>query len=160
MTPAQLQDELVAALESVFGDDDHLKTSNGEFRAPRIYKQDLPTPESNDDEDTDGDEFAPYIIVRLGDGTFEDWGEALKVNVIFIICTYDPTPDRQGTRDVMSIISRIYRRFASHPHAGNFTCELPIEWALQNEVETHPYYFGGVEITFKCPGVLIEDPLA
>ena len=164
MTPEALQDALVKALREEFGADDYLQTNTGAHRAPNIYKQDVPIPQCDDDEDEDEDIDAedvlvPYIIVRLSDGTFDDWGEALHVGVTIIVCTYDNSPDRQGSRDVLSILSRIFRKFAANPHVGNFTCALPIEWALQAEVETHPYYFGGMQLSFSCPGVLIEDPL-
>ena len=160
MTPEALQDALAEALRAEFSADDYLQTNTGERRAPNIYKQDVPIPQSDDDEDIDAEDLlVPYIIVRLTDGTFDDWGEALHVGVVLIVCTYDNAPDRQGSRDVMSILSRIYRRFASNPHVGNFTCELPIEWALQTEARTDPYYFGGLQLKFSCPGILIEDPL-
>lgn len=157
MTPMDLQDQLVADLKELFENTDYLMTMSGERRAPIVYKQDLPVPQNND-EDTD-DDVAPYIIVRIGDGTFDTWGEAVHVSVMIIVCTYDNSEDRQGVRDVMGMLARIYHKFAAWPHVGNFTCELPIEWAVQHEIDTHPYYFGGVSMTWSCPGTLIEDPL-
>lgn len=161
MTPELFLDNMVEALREIFGNDDYLLTVNGTLKALAVFPNDLPIPQGNDmdDEDVDTDIYVPYIIARIQDGSFEDWGEAHKVRVTLIICTYDPDTNRQGWRDVMSIITRIFRRFAADPHVGNFTCELPIEWAKQDEVETYPYYFGGMQLSFSGPGVLIEDPL-
>ena len=57
------------------------------------------------------------------------------------------------------MIERIYHRFARCPDLGNFRAEVPVSWALQDETDTYPQYFGAMDMVFSCPGVRIEDPL-
>lgn len=159
MTPAFLQEAIMEELRKEF-EHTELPTRNGERKPLNIYRQDVPIPSGSDDEDFDVEEQAiPYIIVRISDGTFDERGEAMHVGITLIVCTFDGEKDRQGFQDVLSIITRIYRRFGAKPHIGNFMCELPIEWALQTELDTYPFYFGAMQLTFSCPGIRIEDPL-
>lgn len=158
-TPSELQDALCEWLEDTLRNY-RLPTRSGERRNLRIFKQDLPVPSGNDD-DVDQDSLqAPYIIVRISNGNFESWTDLHHVSVILVMCIVDETTDRQGYRDLLSIIQKIYRRMAAWPHINNFTCEVPIEWALQDEIETYPYYYGAMQLTFGLPGVRQEDPLA
>lgn len=157
MTPDFLQEAIIGELRDEFRDLT-LPTRTGERSSLNFFRQDVPIPLGSDDED-DADPAIPYIIVRISDGTFDDHKEAMHVGVALIICVYDEGQDKHGHRDVLSIITRIYRRLGAVPHIGPFMCELPIEWALQTELDTYPYYFGAVQLTFSIPGVRLEDPL-
>ena len=159
MTPEQLQDAIKDWLEELLRNYT-LPTRSGERRPIRIFKQDLPIPSENDEDVDTDDVMAPYGIVRISTGTFGDWTDSLHVSVILILCVVDEAKERQGCRDLLSVITKIYRNIAANPHIGNFTCETPIEWALQDEVETYPYYYGAMQLTFSLPGVRLEDPLA
>ena len=160
MTPESLLDMLVSDL-TVLLSDCLLPTKTGARRAPKVNKHDLPVPQLDDeDEDADTEDVtAPFVIVRATGGTFDDWSDLHHVGIAIIICTYDDTPDRQGTSDVLGVIERIYHRFARCPDLGNFRAEVPISWALQDETDTYPQYFGAMDMVFSCPGVRIEDPL-
>lgn len=159
MTPDFLQEAIIAALREEFKDL-ALPSRTGELKPLNFYRQDVPTPMGSDDEEEEvEDQAIPYIVVRITDGTFDDHKEAMHVSVALIISTYDEGQDKQGFRDVLSIITRIYRRLGANPHMGPFMCELPVEWALQTELETYPYHYGGMQLTFSIPGVRIEDPL-
>ena len=116
MTPEIFLDMLVSDL-TVLLSDCLLPTKTGARRAPKVYKHDLPVPQMDDeDEDADAEDVtAPFVIVRATGGTFDDWSDLHHVGVAIIICTYDDTPDRQGTSDVLGVIERIYHRFARCP---------------------------------------------
>ena len=119
MTPEIFLDRLVSDL-TVLLSDCLLPTKTGARRAPKVYMHDLPVPQMDDeDEDADAEDVtAPFVIVRATGGTFDDWSDLHHVGVAIIICTYDDTPDRQGTSDVLGVIERIYHRFARCPALG------------------------------------------
>ena len=137
-----------------------LPTVSGERRKIKIYSQDLNIP---DDEDEDIDiemATAPYVIVRITDGFQESWDSALQVNVVFIVCIYAKDTNKEGTKDVITIINKLYQSFAERPNIDEFEVEPPIEWTLQTDVDTYPYFFGAVSIGFNCPAARRIDEFA
>lgn len=150
MTADVLQEKLIKRVEKVL-ESLELPTVSGERRKIKIYSQDLNIPD-DEDEDTDIETAtAPYIIVRITDGFQETWDSALQVNVVFIICTYAKDTDKEGTKDIITIINKLYQSFAERPNIDEFEAEPPIEWTLQTDVDTYPYFFGAVSIGFNCP---------
>jgi len=150
LTADVLQEKLIKRVKKVL-ESLELPTVSGERRKIKIYSQDLNIP---DDEDEDSDietATAPYIIVRITDGFQETWDSALQVNVVFIICIYAKDTDKEGTKDIMTIINKLYQSFAESPNIDEFEAEPPIEWTLQTDVDTYPYFFGAVSIGFNCP---------
>ena len=159
MTADILQEKLIKRVGKVLANLE-LPTVSGEGRKIKIYSQDLNIP---DDEDEDIDietTIAPYVIVRITDGFQESWDSALQVNVVFIICTYAKDTDKEGTKDVMTIINKLYQSFAEYPNIDEFEAEPPIEWTLQTDVDTYPYFFGAVSIGFNCPAARRIDEFA
>ena len=159
MTADILQEKLIKRVEKVL-ENLELPTVSGERRKIKIYSQDLNIP---DDEDEDIDiemATAPYVIVRITDGFQESWDSALQVNVVFIICIYAKDTDKEGTKDVMTIINKLYQSFAECPNVDEFEAEPPIEWTLQTDVDTYPYFFGAVSIGFNCPAARRIDEFA
>ncbi len=159
MTADILQEKLIKRVGKVLANLE-LPTVSGERRKIKIYSQDLHIP---DDEDEDVDietATAPYVIVRITDGFQESWDSALQVNVVFIICTYAKDTDKEGTKDVMTIINKLYQSFAERPNTDEFEVEPPIEWTLQTDVDTYPYFFGAVSIGFNCPAARRIDEFA
>ena len=154
-----MQEKLIKRVGKVLGNLE-LPTVSGERRKIKIYSQDLNIP---DDEDEDSDietATAPYVIVRITDGFQETWDSALQVNVVFIICIYSKDTDKDGTKDVMTIINKLYQSFAENPNIDEFEAEPPIEWTLQTDVDTYPYFFGAVSIGFNCPAARRIDEFA
>lgn len=159
MTADILQEKLIKRVEKVLKNLE-LPTVSGERRKIKVYSQDLHIP---DDEDEDIDietATTPYVIVRITDGFQETWDSALQVNVVFIICIYAKDTDKEGTKDVMTIINRLYQSFAERPNIDEFEAEPPIEWTLQTDVDTYPYFFGAVSIGFNCPAARRIDEFA
>nr|DAY71556.1 MAG TPA: tail completion protein [Caudoviricetes sp.] len=154
-----MQEKLIKRVGKVL-ENLELPTVSGERRKIKIYSQDLDIP---DDEDEDIDietATAPYVIVRITDGFQESWDSALQVNVVFIICIYAKDTNKEGTKDVMTIINKLYQSFAERPNIDEFEVEPPLEWTLQTDVDTYPYFFGAVSIGFNCPAARRIDEFA
>lgn len=139
-TPQLCQDALIEMLKELFAG--KLFCGQEGRKALKIYKQDLPIPQSDDaDVDTDKAE-APYIVVRMTGGQIEDDDSPQTVDFSLIVCAYDTGLDREGWQDVANIKEDIIQRVCKAPYFGGaFTVLKPITWALQED-DTHPYYFG------------------
>lgn len=169
MVATFLQSDLADELKKILKDF-RLKNPKGESCSVNIFEQFLPMPEPADageippeflengliDQKTAPDPY-PYIIVRVDDGEIADENSAQMVNITLIIGTYDPDYDKQGHKDTLNIISKIYERFAKMPVLnGKYTIQYPILWTLQDE-ESYPFYFGGMNLAFEIAAVRRED---
>ena len=86
-TPQLCQDAMIEMLKELFAD--KLFCGQEGRKALKIYKQDLPIPQSDDaDVDTDKAE-APYIVVRMTGGQIEDDDSPQTVDFSLIVCAYD-----------------------------------------------------------------------
>lgn len=144
-------------------------SSAGDKRPIRVYPQDLPIIEGNDETEDRTEEIPePYIIVRTNEGNIPDANSAQEVDLILVICVYDNNPNRQGYRDVLHIIQEIYGRYAKNPlvrikpdsggaAGGPYAIKFPIKWVTQQD-DTHPYYFGAMSLKFEAPAVRQEVP--
>ena len=156
-TPFDLQDALCVEIKKLFADFP-LKDARGNRTALNVYAQDLPETETDDE---DGTEPTPYCIVKLIDGTAG--GGNNSVRVILVFCVRDASRDRQGHRDVLTLMHRVYERFAKRPYIANFTFpadnESAFEWAIQDE-DTYPFNIGACKLMFNSPTIQKEDSLA
>lgn len=170
MTAGSLQSELAEELRKILKEF-RLKDLEGNFSRINIFEQYLPIPgpKKQDnippellenglaEEETDPEPF-PYIIVRISEGEIEDADSAQMVSLILIIGVCDTDYERQGCKDILNIIAKIYERFAKMPVLnGKYTIQYPIEWALQEE-ESYPVYFGGMALTFETAAIRREGP--
>lgn len=152
MTIAQLQDFVYGELARLFSNYT-LRSAAGKTTAIKVYKQDLPVPESDDD----AEETPPFIIVRLVDGEQSEWNGEYTVNAAAIICVWDNARERQGAADVLGIITRIHEHFMKHPAlCGQF--KTPFKWVLNDE-DTFPYYYGACQFSLTASAIRREDPL-
>lgn len=156
-TPQLCQDALIEMLEELFKG----KKYNGQQGKEEltVYKQDLPIPENNDDDVDVDSASAPYIVVQMTNGSIP--GEDTTQNVYFsiIICAYDTGTKREGWKDVANIKEDIIQRVCSMPYFGGvFTVLKPIAWALQED-DTHPYYYGAVQLTCTAPAMSQDTTL-
>ena len=155
MTPLMLQDELVEEMKRLFSDYLY-KNSLGERVQIKIFAQDIPVKETDDDEDP-----IPYIIVRLKSGS--DLGTRDSNNTVDLLIIggiWDGGLDSQGHRDLMNIFQKVYERFQTNPnlnnkavYSGNFN------WALQDD-NYYPYSFGACSLSFNIAAIRREDPFA
>lgn len=154
-TPFDLQDALCAEMEKLF-QGFPLRDSAGALTKLKVYAQDLPETETDDEADIDP---TPYCIVKLVDGTAG--GDKNTVRVVLVFCVRDAARDRQGHRDVLTLMHRVYERFAKNPYIGNFVFPVDeqsaFEWAIQDE-DTYPYNIGACKLMFECPSIQKEDP--
>ena len=167
MTQEFLQDALVADLAQLF-EGETLRNSTGMERHIRVYSQDVPIRAGADIEkpleDWEVPEFEPedvpepYVIVRLPGGEQPAQDQHQIVQVVLVVCVYDPAPDRQGIRDALHIVNTIMHHYGSNGVVGKrYMVQYPIKWVTQEE-DTHPYYFAGMALTFEAPAIFKEVP--
>lgn len=166
-----LQDDLAAELQALF-EHFRLDSPSGERVPPNVFKQFLPIRTAKDIPDTVTDMELeegiynaeanivpfPYILVRVNEGTIETIGGDQTVTINLIIGTVDRSPLNQGYKDILTIMQRVYERFAKNAILNNrYECLMPISWAMQEE-ESYPYFFGGMALTFATSPITREDP--
>lgn len=154
-TPFDLQDALCADMKKLF-QGFLLKDAGGNLTNLKVYAQDLPETETDDEADTDP---APYCIVKIVDGTAGVNHNSVRVVLVF--CVRDAARDRQGHKDILTLIFRVYERFAKNPYIGNFYFPVDdnsaFEWAIQDE-DTYPYNIGACKLMFNGPSIQKEYP--
>lgn len=154
-TPFDLQDALCAEIKTLFQDFPLYNAARAKVPL-KVYAQDLPETETDDE---DGSDPSPYCIVKLVDGTAG--GDRNRVRVVLVFCVRDAARDRQGHRDVLTLMFRVYERFAKNPYICNFAFPIDddaaFEWAVQDE-DTYPFNIGACKLTFDCPTIQKEDP--
>lgn len=156
-TPSLCQDAMIELLNELFAD----KKYHGQtgYKKLKIFKQDLPIPEDNDDDvDTDM-AAAPYIIVQMTGGEISGDDNAQTMEMSLIICSFDEDIHRDGAQDVQNIKERIIQRICQAPYFGGiFTVLKPIAWSTQID-DTAPYYFGAVLLTCTAPAMSQDTAL-
>ena len=173
-TPLDLQKALAEEIEKITKDMPFKRYgADGDGYRIKAYLQDLPIPgkreASGEFEDENADETGvfsfPWAIVKLDTGLTAGPSERHRVNVIVVVGVYDDAPDRSGYRGVMIALERIMERFSKRPLlAGKFTAvqldgNTMFRWSLQDE-DTHPYYYGALEMAFEMTGIIREDKYA
>ena len=177
MTQEFLQDAVVADLEQLF-QGETLKNSAGADRRIRVYPQDLPIRAGADiepepvEEDLEADQAEgqtteeteaedvpePYVIVRVPGGELPDQDTRQQVEIILVVCVYDPDPGRQGFRDALHIVNTILTHYGKNGIVGRrYEVQYPIKWVTQEE-DTHPYYFAGMALKLAAPAIFKEVP--
>lgn len=173
MVAELLQDDLCEELNRLF-EQDIFKNPYNERQKLTAYPQDLPIPDTADiqdnteideeglglsisDRDKD-DQFFPYVIVRAEEGSIKEAEADQEVNITLLFGAWDDDKKNQGHRHILHMIQKVYERFAKFPIlADRYECELPIEWATQDE-PSWPYFFGGMNLKFRLLGIRREDP--
>lgn len=155
MTALTFMDDLCRELKLLFSDFRFLDES-GETTKVNIYQQSLPIPSGEDDPEP-----FPYIVVRAEYGGKSSPQNPETIKVGFIIGVYDDNLNNQGHKDVLLMIDRIRQMFERNPLLCKKYYRLhaeqhPINWTLQDE-DSHPYFFGGIEMTFALPTINQED---
>ena len=171
MTQEFLQDAVVADLEQLFKGET-LKNSAGVERRIQVFPQDLPIragadlePELDPEEDPDlepeqppEDVPEPYVIVRIPGGELPGQDTRQQVELVLVICVYDPDPNRQGFRDALHIVNTILTHYGRNGIVGRrYEVQYPIQWVVPEE-DTHPYYFAGMALKLAAPAIFKEVP--
>lgn len=154
MTAFYLQEDLKNELVKIF-EGFKLKNIYGEEVNINVFSQNLPFRNSDDEEEP-----FPYIIVRLTEGIINNAESEQDVTTQLLIGTYDNSEDANGHKDTINIIQKIHERFFKNPVlAKKYIIQSPFKWVLQEE-DTWPYYFGGIEVSWKTRSFEREDKFA
>lgn len=155
-TPAEFQDRLAEELEKLYEDYPLFHPVTGDYtNRLNVFKQFLPVSEEDEDIELSA---VPYVqaILNSGKGALDTESNS-TVEVVLIFSVYDPDKDRQGYKDLLSLIQRFVQRFSENPLLGNFDMTGEIEWAIGED--TYPYYFGALSTTFEIPTVRRIDAI-
>ncbi len=160
MTPDVFTNELAEEITAIFKCFTS-KNSAGKIVPLNVFTHDTPIRASGDTEDDEENAAPPepYVVVKTNAGNIASESEPQTVTAVCVICTYDDNSGRQGARDVLHIIDKIYERFAKYPRLGAACMKYPVDWVLQDE-DTYPYYFGGLQMQFEIPAIQKEDPFS
>ena len=151
MIPLELQDALVARFEHEL---QHEKLWNikKEEANIQIFSQHLPSKRK----DLTNDPY-PCVIIRLPDGGQSGRQEAAQTTIQFIVGVVDRSSDHQGYRDALGVANKIAESLARNPMVKEkYELTLPMNWAYHDE-DAEPYYFAGIETTWRTPKYLRED---
>lgn len=175
MSILTLQWKLCQEIEKITADMRMKQPGKAELTAPRVFAQNLPIPQRNGWEVSGGDtdipveeseygigyEF-PWIVAKIDLGIVSAPSKTQKVNVILVIGAFCDDSDAAGHEQIIIIMERIMERFSKNPLLGGQLLAVPIDddhmfrWSLQDE-DTHPHYFGALEMAFEMPGFERED---
>lgn len=155
MTPLMLQDELVEEMKRLFADYLY-KNSLGERVPIKVYAQNIPIQQNDDEEDP-----VPYIIVRLNSGNDPGTRDSNNtVKLVIIGGVWDGEKEAQGHRDLMNIFQKVYERFQTTPNLNNKAVYCgDFNWALQDD-NYYPYSFGACSLSFNIAAIRREDIFA
>ncbi|MBR6901241.1 MAG: hypothetical protein IKN30_04170 [Synergistaceae bacterium] len=176
MTELGLIDALVAFLKKIFADY-QLPAKSGLLQNVQVFAQYMPQPEAveintDDDEEeestkplgytaTDIESNFPCVIVKFEECTIKEEGsiDAVRINVSFLIGTYDESADCQGYRDVLNIIDKIEQEILELPArvlAQRYRLEMPLKDYLPPE-QPYPIYLGVIETVWETGRPLMPN---
>ncbi len=152
-TPTDLQLLLNKDLEETLSSLELTKSTDDGRGKIKAYSQELPISLSTDEDDEN--DLAPYIITVIQEGS-RDGNEPFVIKIGLVICIYNNSRDRSGHFDLLKVIQKLESRFGKNSYVGNFEVRNSFKFALQ-EVQPHPYYYGGVILEFNAPRTTKED---
>ena len=179
MTELGLIDALVAFLKKIFADY-QLPAKSGLLQNVQVFAQYMPQPEAvevnTDDKDeteetgtteplgytaTDIESNFPCVIVKFEECTIKEEGsiDAVRINVSFLVGTYDESADCQGYRDVLNIIDKIEQEILELPArvlAQRYRLEMPLKDYLPPE-QPYPIYLGVIETVWETGRPLMPN---
>ena len=177
MTGLNLLDALVARLTELFKNYE-LTAKSGLLQNVKVFAQYLPQPKEvtvntdDDDEETaiepqgygpaDIEENFPCVIVKFDEATDREEGtlDASRTSIIFLVVTYDESPDRQGYRDVLNIIDTVTQELLTLPARvldRRYRLEMPLKSYLLDEYDS-PVYFGVIETIWETGRPMMPKP--
>ena len=150
-----LQRAVMDDLRKLFKND-RFKAPDGGTASMKVYKQQLPKLPLQDDEDeADGSDLFPFIVVRVMSGKIESPDASHEVTLLLWIGVFDDDLKNEGHDAVLEIIERVQQHYQEKPTLGAAFFKDPFEWALQDE-ESFPFFYGGCSLTFQLPAPRVE----
>lgn len=158
MTPTDFIIALKEYLEKLYANE-RFADGSGKLKAPAIYEQELPIVESYEGDLPDGYPNPPYILPKVmsWSGGFEGSTRQITVRVIF--CIYDDDKQNKGQISILHLEEMLYQAIGKNPYIGSFEVSGNYSAAVTEE-DNYPYFFGGVEFTAECAGVIRESEQA
>lgn len=154
MTVFYLQEDLIDELKKVFKGF-KLKDPYGNESDINIFSQNLPLINIDEEEEP-----FPYIIVRVTEGAINDIESEQELTTQLLVGIYDDSQEANGHKDILNIIQKMHKRFfKNNVLANKYVMQTPFKWVLQEE-DTNPYYFGGIEVSWKTRTIEKEDKFA
>ena len=166
MTELNLLDALVSRLTEKFATYE-LTAKSGLMQTVKVFAQYLPQPSAvtvkpkDDTEATTPQGYAPSdiesnfpcVIVKLDEATDKEEGTLTqtRINVLFLVGTYDDSADCQGYRDVLNIIEVIRQDLLTLPGRvlnQRYRMEMPMKNYLFED-QAWPIYFGQIETVWE-----------
>nr|DAL67970.1 MAG TPA: tail completion protein [Caudoviricetes sp.] len=152
MTPLELQKSLCREIEEI-SKDIILYGKDGTVKKLKAFPQRLPLKSKEDTESK-----YPFCIVRLENGKKASDDSAYEVTTHLIIGIHHDNRDAQGHQELMIIINRILERFfKNNVLANQYVMIDNFEWAIEDDDGSHPYYVGGIALTWIVPSIVKED---
>lgn len=152
----RILEQITDDLKELFKDDKFL-TATGETRPFKYHMNEVPSP-TGEDEDADPEVInAPYILVKILDGSFNEWKYTRKINAAVIFCIYDPSPDKTGHNTILDLIDRVFEHYAQEEWIGDSLITLPLDWTTQTDTDTFPYFFGAFSLELETQGTKIPQ---
>ena len=152
-SPFFLQKELAKEIKSITKGL-YFENMEGESVNVNLFEQELPIKQRDDE-----NEPFPYVIVRMNDGKASQDFDGNYAKVILMVGIYNRNIKNDGHKDVQGIFQRIIERFQKNNLMGEFSQIGDMNWVLSDENE-YPYYFGGMELTFRTRRIVREDEFA
>lgn len=169
-----LQKAIEEELKKLFKND-RFPNKDGEMVELNIFEQFLPVYKVSEKEEVpendlgefdyglmdsvDEDVPAPYVIVILSDGEVSTVNQPGFANIILYICMFDDGMQRAGYQYVVHVIQRVIERFQKDfTLSDGYRCGEKISFSVEiADVESHPYYFGIMEMDFRIKEIEKED---
>lgn len=99
------------------------------------------------------DQVFPYAIIRVTNVTYHETNGQAKVFLLFGIYNHDT--QMAGYLELLNLIERTVNHYRENPVLDIFWCEKEMEVAIQED-DNHPYFFGGVEMTWNLPAIVTK----
>lgn len=115
----------------------------------KFYAQEVPSPENSDEQAL---EIVPYCLVRIEGGSFTEWNYTRQIKLSIIFCIYD-AENRAGQNVIMDLLEQVLKYYAQKQCINNSIINLPIDFDIQTDLDTAPYYFGGLLLNLESAGV-------
>lgn len=154
MNPEELQDEL-AELTKWLVDGERMQDTAGNEAPVNVYKQNIPW-RTGTDTGAGADRPEPYVLIALAGGQRKTGADLYEtVNVVVTALVGNTERDRQGHRDALHLLRKLYLSLTEHPVvAGKWRYQGDIQWALDDSDNTAAA--AAMLLTFDH---LAEDPV-
>ena len=140
-----LQDDLIKKIGELLSETEFEKADGTVITGAAGYPQQLPKLVQDDEME---DQFFPYYIVRIENGRTPSDNEPWDVVVDILLGCFSDDNENNGHLQILDMIKVITEHFQAYPLLNNkYRALQDMEFALQDE-DTHPYFFGGIEMKF------------